>query len=122
MVFAANNAIPPRKPIKLVAASDRELAPPLFTALTLNFNLPPELKKYLALSALAKVTRAPNALVKVLVVLAFVHAAYADNPLAFVHSYFAGTPTTPPILIYFIMRSAYATIAVLAVFTAVRPL
>ena len=79
VVFAANSAMPPRKPIKLVAASERELAPPLFTALTLNFNLPPALKKYLAPSALAKVTLAPNALVNVLVVLVLVHAAYSDK-------------------------------------------
>jgi hypothetical protein len=84
VVFAANNAIPPRNPIRLVAASERDAAPPLFTALTLNFNRPPALKKYLAPSALAKVTLAPNALVNVLVVLVLVHALYADKLPEFV--------------------------------------
>jgi hypothetical protein len=46
--LAAKRPIPPKLVNNAATAADLDPAPALFTALVLNFNLPPELKKYLA--------------------------------------------------------------------------
>jgi hypothetical protein len=74
-------AIPPAKLNKSTTAADLEPAPTLFTALQLNFNLPPALKKNLAASGLANATLAPKLLVTVAEVSATIQAGYAVNEL-----------------------------------------